>query len=47
MQVAFGVVSLHEKGLVYRDLKPENVLLNENGEVKICDFGFAARILPN
>lgn len=46
IQVAFGIISLHEKGLIYRDLKPENILLNENGEVKICDFGFTSRIEP-
>ena len=29
MQIAFGIVSLHEKGLIYRDLKPENILIDE------------------
>jgi serine/threonine protein kinase len=32
---------IHEKGLVYRDLKPENVLIDEFGHIKMCDFGFA------
>jgi serine/threonine protein kinase len=32
---------LHMKRVVYRDLKPENVLMNEKGQVKICDMGIA------
>ncbi len=32
---------LHDKGIVHRDLKLENILLDENCQIKIVDFGFA------
>jgi MAP/microtubule affinity-regulating kinase len=40
-QMMLGVCYLHEKGVVHRDLKLQNVLLDRKKQVKIIDFGFA------
>lgn len=40
-QIALGLHHLHEMGLLYRDLKPANVLLTEEGHIKIADLGLA------
>jgi eukaryotic-like serine/threonine-protein kinase len=40
--IASGMAAAHETGVVHRDLKPGNVLINNRGLVKIVDFGVAA-----
>ncbi|KNC17666.1 hypothetical protein AC792_14020, partial [Arthrobacter sp. RIT-PI-e] len=39
--VVEGLAAAHEAGLIHRDVKPENVLLSDTGQVKIADFGLA------
>jgi len=45
-EVIAALVFLHENGVVYRDLKPENMLLTGEGHIKITDFGFAKSLKP-
>jgi serine/threonine protein kinase len=40
-QILLGLQYLHSAGCSHRDLKPENILINEDCEVKLCDFGLA------
>ncbi|XP_065199532.1 cAMP-dependent protein kinase catalytic subunit 1-like [Planococcus citri] len=43
-QVVLSFEYLHHLGIIYRDLKPENLLLDSKGYLKITDFGFAKKI---
>lgn len=40
-QVTDGLIEAHSSGIVHRDVKPENILIDEEGVLKIADFGIA------
>jgi len=39
-----ALAEAHAKGLIHRDVKPENVIINDNGTVKVADFGLARAV---
>jgi eukaryotic-like serine/threonine-protein kinase len=44
-QIADGLAAAHARGLIHGDIKPENVILLEDGRVKLLDFGLARRMM--
>ena len=45
-QILRGMHAIHSSHVLHRDLKPRNLLVNKNCDLKICDFGLAAMLKP-
>lgn len=45
LEILIGLDYIHKKGIIYRDLKPENLLIGADGHIRIADFGLAKPLL--
>ena len=47
IQVARGIEAAHNKGIIHRDIKPQNIIISTEGKVKVTDFGIARAASSN
>lgn len=46
VQILKGLAALHRVGILHRDIKLENIMINVSGQVKIGDFGVSKKLRP-
>ena len=46
-QICEGIKEIHNKNIIHRDIKLENIFMNDNMEIKIGDFGISKQFNPN
>lgn len=44
IQVALGIQAAHESKIIHRDIKPQNIIISNEGKVKVADFGIARAV---
>ncbi len=47
IQVGRGIEAAHNKGIIHRDIKPQNIIISTEGKVKVTDFGIARATSSN
>lgn len=47
IQIASGLEAAHESHIIHRDIKPQNIIVAKNGNIKVTDFGIAKAASPN
>ena len=45
--ILLGLKHMHENGYLHRDIKADNILVNDKGIIKLCDFGIANKLFDD